>query len=56
MSGKKTLKSHESGDSAFIIRLIKAHCPLGCPSDSFDCKPDKKSVSILNTDPLTQIE
>ena len=29
--------------------LFKDDCPFGCPCDSFDCQPDKKSVLVLNT-------
>ena len=28
---------------------FKDHCPFGCPCESFDCQPDKKSVLVLNT-------
>ena len=27
---------------------FKVDCPLGCPCDSFDCQPEKKSVLVLN--------
>ena len=30
--------------------FLKNDCPLGCPCDSFDCQPDKKSVLVLNTE------
>ena len=28
---------------------FKAGCQVGCPCDSFDCEPDKKSILVLNT-------
>ena len=32
-----------------LSNLFKEDCPFGCPCDSFDCQPDKKSVLVLNT-------
>ena len=29
--------------------IFQDDCPLGCPCNSFDCQPDKKSVLVLNT-------
>ena len=28
---------------------FQTDCPFGCPCDSFNCQPDKKSVLVLNT-------
>ena len=28
--------------------FIKEECPFGCPCESYDCQPDKKSVLVLN--------
>ena len=32
-----------------IKLFFQDNCPLGCPCDSFDCEPDKKSILVLNT-------
>ena len=32
-----------------ILIFTKDGCPFGCPCDSFDCEPEKKSVLVLNT-------
>ena len=43
------------GSRLWVYRLdptllyFQDDCPFGCPCDSFDCQPDKKSVLVLNT-------
>ena len=32
-----------------LYYIFKDDCPFGCPCESFDCQPDKKSVLVLNT-------
>ena len=38
-----------------ILYYFQEDCPFGCPCDSFDCRPDKKSVLVLNTDSSSNI-
>ena len=28
--------------------IFKDNCRFGCPCESYDCEPDKKSVLVLN--------
>ena len=34
---------------ALVDLIFQGDCPFGCPCDSFDCQPDKKSVLVVNT-------
>ena len=34
--------------------FFKDDCPFGCPCDSFDCQPDKKSVLVLSSNSLNK--
>ena len=45
VNGDKNLMSNLT----LVDLIFKKNCPFGCPCDSFDCRPDKKSVLVLNT-------
>ena len=47
MSGKKGLRTRISDDHN-LSEYFENDCPFGCPCDSFDCQPDKKSVLVFN--------
>ena len=43
------LRIRFSGPEIVVFQLFfKEECPSGCPCESYDCQPDKKSVLVLN--------
>ena len=51
MSGKmlRTISDSTMLGVTKMIIFIKNDCLFGCPCESFECQPDKKSVLVLNT-------
>ena len=51
MSGNmlRTISDSKRHGVTIMVIFIQNDCLFGCPCESFECQPDKKSVLVLHT-------